>query len=693
MATLPELENALRKAHAAGNADHARAFASEIRRLRTEPAKPDFSNVQSGASTAPAGAPASWLDRQKQGAGLAARSMLQGGGSLVGMLGGDAINALVADPIERAVTGNDVQTTPMRDRAAGLADRLGLPTPQTSGQRIASDVGEALTGAAGTMGIGSALSAGAGLVPTVSSRLGQLLTTQPALQAVSATTGAAAAGATREGGGSRLQQLGAGLLGGLSPGAASGSLSALMRGAIRGGDGAQMQRTAQDFAALGASPSVGQASGNRLVQGAENLLAGGPTSAGVMNRFAERQAEDIGEGLQGIATGLSRRPSGESAGRAIADGVDTFRGNARAQQRALYWQADRHIPDATPVPTQHAWQEVVRLTSPIAGAQATTGALIHPRIAQLRQNLEQDLAANGGTLPYSALRAIRSQIGEQISDFSMTPDAPTRQLRQLYGALSRDMEAAAAAAGPQASAAARRANTYTRTLNDRLEDVQRVVDKNGGPEAVFNAAMSGTRDGGTTLRKVMQSLPAESQRSVTAAVIRRMGMATPGAQDATGDVFSAATFLTNWNRVSPEAKRALFDRHGQGFARDMDRVARVASNIKEGSKVFANPSGTANRAAAMTYGAALVGSMFTGGTGGLVVSGLAANGAARWLTNPRAVSWLARTTELPRGSIPGTINAMRTEGNREQDEALLELAAELEQRIGQEANGGQEQQR
>src|SRR5690606_19235958 len=105
----------------------------------------------------------------------------------------------------------------------------------------------------------------------------------------------------------------------------------------------------------------------------------------------------------------------------------------RAQQRALYWQADRLIPEQTPVDVQNTWQEVVRLTTPTPGATATTGALVHPRIAQLRDNLAQDVAAAGGQLPYSALRAIRTQIGEQISDFSMTPDAPTRQLRQLYG--------------------------------------------------------------------------------------------------------------------------------------------------------------------------------------------------------------------------------------------------------------------
>ncbi len=683
MATLEQIEQALRAADAAGNAEDARRLAQAYADMRRQQSAPEFSNVQSGASSV--AQPKSWVDRQIQGAGLGARSMIQGAGSLVGMIGGDAVNALVSDPIERAVTGRDVQTTPMRDRAAGLADALGLPKPQTSTQRVMSDVGEALTGTSLTMGLGAAMSAGRPLAQSATNRIGRLLTTQPVLQGVSAATGSAAASATREGGGSKWQQLGAGILGGLSPGVAGTSLAALARGAVRGGDGAQMQRTIQDFAAVGATPSVGQASGSRTLQGAENLLAGGPTSSGVMARFAEQQADDIGGGLQRLAGGMSRRPSGETAGRAITEGVDAFRNNARAQQRALYWQADRFIPDTTPVPTQNAWQEVVRLTSPTPGATATTGALIHPRIAQLRQNLEQDLAANGGTLPYSALRAIRSQIGEQISDFSMTPDAPTRQLRQLYGALSRDMEAAASAAGPQAQMAARRANTYTRTLNDRLEEVQRVVDKNGGPEAVFNAAMSGTRDGGTTLRKVMQSLPRESQREVTGAVIKRMGMPTAGQAGVDGaEQFSASTFLTNWNRVSPEAKAALFNRHGPGFAQDMDRIARVADNVKEGSKVFANSSGTANRQAAQAYGIGLplsiVQAPFTGHYWPVVATvggGIGANLAARALTHPNIVRWLARSTAMPVGSINASLRQLAEQGQRDEDPDVIEFANAL----------------
>lgn len=636
---------------------------------------PEAARIEAGSQPSQAG-----LGRDL---GMSARSVLQGAGGLIGALGGDAFNHYL-------VPGDQPS---YRDAAAGLADRLGLPKPQTSRERILGDVGEALAGTGLTLGAGGLLNAGRSALaaPSIRGAAADLLTAQPGLQGVSAATGAGAAGVARESGAGEGTQLAAGLIGGLAPGAASAGTAAAVRGAVRGRSGEQMQRTINDFAQVGATPSVGQASGNWFAQGTENLLAGGPTSAGVMNRFAERQADDIGAGLGDMAENLARNSSGERAGRAIERGAETFKGNTNAVKRALYWQADRLIPESTPAPLSNTWQAVVRLTTPDPGASATTGALVQPTISRLRDNLQQDLAAGGGTLTYSALKRIRSDIGEAISNSSpLNPSADIRELRQLYGALSRDMEAVAQAQGPEAVAAARRANNYTRAAADRLEQVERVIDRSGGPEKIYQAAMSGTRDGGTTLRAVMQSLPKDGQQAVTAAVIKRMGMPTPGQAGAdAAEQFSASTFLTNWNRISPEARRALFDRHGPGFSKQMDRIARVAENLREGSRVYANPSGTANRAAAMTYGASLVGSLFTGGTPLLVGGGGAANVLARVMTSPTVVKKLAETTVLPKGAIPGAIQSMRAAGERENDQDLIDAAALLENRYQEQEGAAQ----
>lgn len=644
------------------DADIERALQSQF---GSPKAKPDFSNVQSRVSQTVQSRQASKPVGKFLG-NYGGRQVLQGVGGLVDMLGGAAFSRFVEKPLGLS-NGESY-----RDKFAAVADRAGMRKPTTPSERIISDVGEALTGTGVTMGIGSALGP--------ANRLGDLLTSQPKLQTISTATGAASGAYAREQGASPGVQFLAGLLGGLAPGAASASGGATLRGLVRGRSGQDMRNTLADFNALGADASVGQASGNRAIQGIENLLSGGPTSAGVMNRFAERQAENIGSGLQKRGNALSPNASAERAGRAVERGADQFKANTGATKRALYWQADQLIPSGTQVPLANTWQEVVRLTTPNPGAAATTGAMVSPKIANLRQTLEQDLAAGNGAVTYEALKRIRSDIGEAITDFSLSPDSSTRELKAIYGALSRDMEAAAQSQGPSAVAAAQRANNYTRAAADRLETLSRVVDKNGGPEKVYSAVMSGTQDGGTVLRSVMQSLPRDGQKALTAAVIKRMGLATPGAQDATGALFSAQTFIKNWNTISPEAKRALFDRYGPGFTKQMDQVARVADNIKQGSKVYANPSGTTNRAAALTYGASLVASLFDPSlmsTGGLVASGAGANWLARALTNPNVVKRLAEATMLPTGSVPAFINSLNVQAAKSDDPDLEELARQL----------------
>ncbi|WP_312321246.1 hypothetical protein [Stenotrophomonas sp.] len=656
-------------------------------------APPDFSGVTATVdSTASGNAPDGWKYGPVRDAAFGVRSALQGAGGLLGAIGGDAFNNYVVNPVARAVGMQEAR--PYREEARALADRIGLPQAQTAGDRVLGDVGESLTGTALTLGAGGGLNTLANLgrgaamgtpayTAPATNKLAQFLTTQPAMQVVSTAGGSGAASATKEAGGSEGQQLLAGLAGGIGPSLLTAGGGATLRGLVRGRSGEQMRNRLADFEALGATPSVGQASGNQLIQGAENLLAGGPTSAGVMGRFVEQQADDIGGGLRQIADDVTPNASAERAGRAVERGVETFNKNVGATRRALYWQADQHIPDATQTPMRNTVREIIALTTPDPAASATTGSMIQPTIARLRKNIEDDLAANGGNLTYGVLRKIRSEIGEQIGDASpLNPPSDLRELKRLYAALSSDMTDAAKAQGPDAVAAATRANNYTRASADRLDAIQRVVEKAGGPEKVYLAVMSGTKDGGTTLRSVLQSLPEEGQKAVTGAVLKRMGMATPGAQDATGEAFSAATFLTNWNKVSPEARRALFDRYGPGFTKQVDQIARVADNIKSGAKVYANPSGTANRAAAMTYGASLVGSLLTGnagGTGVLAATGLGANGLARILTNPEVVKSLANATVMSRAGVLATARNLQEIANRDQDPDIAALAAALSQ--------------
>lgn len=666
----------------------------ELEVVGGKPERADFSDVTSSVySTADGRQADGWMPGSGRDFAFGVRSALQGAGGLLGAVGGDAFNNYVANPVARAAGMQEAR--PYREEAEALADRLGLPKAQTGADRVLGDVAEALAGTSLTMGAGVGINALAnlgrnaairtpGYVAPVRNRLADLLTTQPGLQTVSSIAGSGASSVARESGASERNQLLAGLAGGLAPGVATAGGAATLRGAVRGRSGQGMQNTLADFQALGATPSVGQAAGPGWVQGMEGLLSKGPTSGGVFGRFAEDQADRIGAGLKAKASNLSPNPGSENAGLAIERGMNAFKGDTNAVKRALYWAVDQQIPGTAPTPMANTQRVLQRLTTPNPSARATTGDLIQPSMSRLRNNLEADLQANGGNLTYEALKRIRTDIGEQIGRSSpLNPSTDLQELQKVYGALSEDMLAAAQNSGPAAVRAAARANNYTRNVAERNDLVQRILDKHGGPEKVYQAATSGTRDGATTLRAVMYSLPQDEQKAVSAAVIKRLGLATPGNQNVEGDVFSSSTFMRNWNDLSEEAKAVLFGRYGKNFRESMNQVARVAHNIKEGAKVYANPSGSGDKVTAIAYWVGLLNALGSGHfrtAAGVAAGGVGANATARAFTSPIAVRWLASQTNMPSGAAVPQAILLQKQAAAANDPELEEIAKALVER-------------
>jgi len=313
----------------------------------------------------------------------------------------------------------------------------------------------------------------------------------------------------------------------------------------------------------------------------------------------------------------------------------------------------------------------------IAKQRLSTLNTMKARVAEL----EEIAATTDGKLPFEAIKKLRTLVGNEISDATLASDVPRSKWKALYAALSDDMGEAVAGSA-EGRAAWKRANNYTRAGLSRIQAIESVVDKNGGPEAIFRAATSNTRDGATTLRAVMQSLDKEGQKTVSATVLRRLGIANPSNQDDLGEQFSTSTFLTNWNKLSPEAKRTLFDRYGPKFRQDMDQIAKVAANLRAGSEVFRNLSGTSRQQALWSTTGGFALSVLTGQlqfAAGIAGGVTGANLTARLFTNPRFVRWLAQSTKHPRAMAPSMINTLAQEARKTGDEDLAEAAALLQQ--------------
>jgi hypothetical protein len=494
------------------------------------------------------------------------------------------------------------------------------------------------------------------------------------------------------------------------------------RYALRGGEGGRqaLVDTLQAFNSLGATPSLGQATGNRGLQFLESALAKIPGAAGVMDKFAKNQAKNIGEGVGVNVSNLTSDPTEIAAGRTIQRGVTgqaAIPENGGFLQRfnntagRLWKNVDAAIPDRTPVKVDNYRNLLKEFTQVDKDAPASTASLVNPQLTRALDSLNADLASQapkppppqpppfnpfgslGGTqpkpapltpiqpvdtLPYGALSAMRTRLGEQIGRAMrgqpLVTDVPLAELRRLYGAMTEDMRGAAQAQGPQALQAFERANTHWKAGMGRIEMLQDIV-RNDTPEGIYTAAMSGARNGGTRIRSVMQSLKPDEQRTVAGTFLQRMGEETAGAATGTEKGFSPVTFLKNWNNLSDGAKRALFDRFGPDFRSQIDDIAKVSSNIKEGSKVFLNTSGTSHGMEQLSTLKALLGGAgvayamehpadFGGAvTAGLTGAGAAAGGMgvanllARGVTQPKVVRWAGTNTSV----APWQLGAMLAE--------------------------------
>ncbi len=461
-----------------------------------------------------------------------------------------------------------------------------------------------------------------------------------------------------------------------------------------------MRDTIDTFKAAGTTPSVGQAtqrSIGRVAESASSKVVGG---YGVMQKAADTQAAQVGDQVTRLANQLSRDADPFNAGLTIEKGLKGpggFMDRFKQGQRVLYDKLDSFFRysdgSSKSVKLPNTMKTLEMLNPTIPGAPSTSKYFQNSEMQGIKDAMLEDLdsveafgqrpniaasnamvkkafqpadlqelfkAYGGDNLPYEAVKKIRTLVGEKLDDFSMAGAAPRSQWRTLYRSLSQDLDDAAQATGdPAAIKAMKSANAFTSAGHDQIDNIlDRVVRKGASPEQIFEAATNpaSMRAGSTKISGVMSSLKPAERDVVASAVLRRMGLAKPGAQNAEGDVFSTSTFLSNWSSMSPAAKDALFSTGTNSKLRpSLDAIAKVASNIKGGAKIFANPSGTAPSEALIRTGIGLINPVTTVPT--LVGMG-AAHVTARMMTNPRFVDWLAQTLRFRPDMIPVRLPAL-----------------------------------
>lgn len=629
--------------------------------------------------------------------GLFVRGAVQAAAALPGAVS-DAVTAPINAGLDLAMgQGNGFRFQHVGEALGNVMDEAGVAKPQNAPERVVQDAMGGVGSAAGGVGLGMAIERAA--TGPFTAAIGKMLQHAPAMQLASGATGGVAQGVAQESGASPLAQSVAGIAGAVAPSALAYSAPAAVRGVLRGGEAnaAQMQQKIDTFQqATGTTPSLGQASGRPAMQAVETGLSSTLGGAGIMQRTGQRQLAAMDDAVGSLADQLSGRSTATDAGEAISQGIQRFKADFKNTQRQLYSKLDQYIPAEAPVSVASTKQAMADLNADIAGAPALSQWFRNQKIGALEEALNSDTAgapasvhvypqppaAGGGlmnapvprdplqvaipegpptnTLPYQAVQKLRSLVGKELSTNSLTSDIPRSKWSSLYSALSDDLGSAATQVGADAQKAWQRANDYTRAGMQRLDVLDGIVSKDT-PEAVFRAAMGANGEGGTRAQAIMKSLPMVERRQVAATTLKRMGLANPSNQDDIGDVFSSERFLTNYARMTPEARTAIFSGTGiPGLQQKVDNLARVASIRRDAGSAFANPSGTARLAAVMTQASTLGAALASGNLSkvAMAAAGFAAPaGAAKLATSPSFVKWAARPTVMSSGTAPAVAEA------------------------------------
>lgn len=442
------------------------------------------------------------------------------------------------------------------------------------------------------------------------------------------------------------------------------------------------QKNLASFINAGVNPSLGQVGQRTLIQGTELIVGNIPGGSGRIAAFAKAQQDDFGKALVNLAKknlaedgilisklALTSVPDETTVGkvlqRAISDkgalnyGVDSaasYTGRFKALSGMLFDKVDNYVKPKSLFTVNNTIRELQKQTIPIEGAEQTLKEFQSPFVKKIFEGITKDMAKNNNQLPYEALKTIKQQVGNKLADNMLISTSEKGALKQLYKALSTDIEQGVFRyGGNEGSKALAKANRVYQQGLEKIDDFLQPIYNKTDPDKLVGQLFSAGTQGSTQLQALQTSLKPAQYKVLVSSLLERMGRIAPGAGSAEGlettGRFSTEAFLTNWNRLSPAAKKVLFS--GKGFkpsmAKDLDELAKVTSLVRESGKTWRNPSGTADR---------LIGQGIIFGAGASIVTnpgfaligiplvGMGANLGSRLLTNPSFVKWAAQGVKI-----------------------------------------------
>jgi hypothetical protein len=393
----------------------------------------------------------------------------------------------------------------------------------------------------------------------------------------------------------------------------------------------------QAFDKSAIDPTLPTVSRNRGVGGVaqmlNNTLAGTPIS-----RSFARQGDQAAARAEQIAstTGSDVGQAALAGERAQAAAKAYESIDSRVQQTKLYDRATSLIDPEVRSPLFATRRAVGNVQGMIQNPDVR--ALVTDKnFASLAKTIE---SAGTAGLTFDDLRQLRTQVRLLRPAEGSAVGINKVAINKLYDGLTQDMyRLAQQAGGDTAVHALRRADQYTRALETvRLPSLESLIGAPSGENAfagIMRLAQTGAGADWRRLAQVKRSIGSNAWDDVSATTIRRMGNPAPGSMTSVDlDQFSPATFMTNFNKLSPRGKELLFGGRSGELGAALDDLSTAVGEMKRVASL-GNPSGTGRQASA--FGTLL--GLFSAPVS--TTAALTAGHALSWaMTNPKIVRWL-----------------------------------------------------
>lgn len=419
---------------------------------------------------------------------------------------------------------------------------------------------------------------------------------------------------------------------------------------------------------LGMRPSIGL-TGNQNASTLENAAAIVPGFGSVAKKVQTGQVDDFGNVLRDSASKV--RPNGAFAraddvmlGEQVYDIAKDGLGRMKSQFGQREDALQKAIGPRTPIDvtnTRAAIEKMIPQVDPeMQGAlrfelQQLDDMLVKNKTTSMQQKATSILDDTGrpmmvdapvesmtatNTVPYEQFRNWRTNVGRRTDQ----PSIKGGQSKQLYAAITKDLEGAADNAGV--------GDDFRKLMGDQAtaHNDELRMSQGGDIPAMENIATKQTETGKSFFMKSLanpdrvellkRNATPEQWKQFVGDTMEYLGVAKDSAQGAAGDMVSPNTFLTNWNKMDPRVKNILFD-DNIGTRQTLDDLAIVAEAMRHrgNSSNFSNTAGVGMSAAALSPAGipAMAGNipgavMGAGMTYGMI-KGLMSQTMARWAAN------------------------------------------------------------